>query len=136
MAMSLSAMLDCTWDGSVGRRDTREPELGGEIALRFRTSHIPGWKINRAQLLLRRRGRAVDSLPVRVARRKWIAARVEPQPEGWVIVHLPTEAVQPLVEDEQREIRIRLPKDWRVDSLESLRYRPYMFVEGERATLR
>ena len=127
-------MLDCTWDASVGRRDSREMELRGEIALRFRTSHIPRWKLGRAQLLLRHRGHAVESLPVRVVGRKWIAARVEPQPEGWVLVNIPADMAQPLVEDERREIRIRLPKDWRVDSLESLRYRPYMFVEGERAT--
>jgi hypothetical protein len=136
LAAQLSAVLDCTWDGSVGRRDPREMELRGEIALRFRTSHIPGWSITNAKLLIRRRGRPVESLPVRVGTGAPMSARVEPQPEGWVVLHVPPALAQALVEDERRELRVRLPRDWRVDSLESLRYRPTLFVKGTRSTSR
>jgi hypothetical protein len=65
-----------------------------------------------------------------------MSARVEPQPEGWVVLHVPPALAQALVEDERRELRVRLPRDWRVDSLESLRYRPTLFVEGTRSTSR
>lgn len=137
-------MLNCTGDASIGR-DGAEKELRGTIVLRFRSSLIRGWSLERGLLLLHHSGPAAARLqvaafdaewdekapPRNVPSVRWLDAAVEPQPAGWALVRVPAEALRALSADERRGLLVRLPKEWRVSSRESLQNVPYMFAEGQ-----
>lgn len=142
-------MLTCTGDVSTGRPGD-EAELRGTVVLRFRSSLIRGWTLDHGLLLLHHTGKATTRVevaafdgeldekapPRREPAVKWIAAEVQPQAQGWSLVRVPGEALRALAADERRGLLVRLPRDWRVSSRESMRGAPYMFVEGSSANTR
>ncbi len=142
--LAQSALLECTQDAAAGGQG-RDKEMKGAILLSFRASAIPGWTVDRGQLLLRKRGHTAASVKVAAVREPWTEAKppkslkldwvdapVEEQPEGWVLIRIPGAVVQPMAADQRRGIAVKLPPDWRVDSRESIRYAPYLYVEGRR----
>ncbi|MBM3734582.1 MAG: hypothetical protein FJW39_02250 [Acidobacteria bacterium] len=137
-------MLECIQDGST-REAGKSRVLRGVAALSFRTTHVSGWRMSSGKLLIRRRGGTVRTVQVaahpdpwreagriKVRRPEWRQAAVAEQGEGWVMIEVPGDLLQPLVDDQRRGILVKLPADWRVDSRESIHFKPYLFAEGIR----
>ena len=111
------AILECT---------AMKP-AGGATLLDFRFAAVEGWKIERATLLLHLAGgkmpRAVRvSAAVEPARARRLAVR--DYGEGWMEIVVPPELLQA-----RRGVTVR---GARIHARETVKYAPYLMVEGSR----
>ena len=96
------------------------------MAFEFDPGLITGWKIRTAYMFLhQRRGAVPDRMDLEV-KGKRIKARVAAEGDGWVRIEIPAE-LAPFA-----KLVLRARQGTAFDMRLSLRFIPYLFVEGSR----